>query len=218
MLDSLREAFRQAIVNFRTELRGGIPDEADALLRGMRQELVALQVQVHRIEGELRRARDEAAREALALETCIRREALARQAGDEETAEIAREFADKHRSRQEILSSKVEVIGRELEERKRSLADSTGRFKAAQVQREGLAATAGRAGARDRIRETDSLFEEMDRMGERIGDLEARTAAAEEVDASLSGGTHAADARTPPPSAPDVDARLDALKREMGNP
>ncbi len=153
----------------------------------------------------------------MALETCLRREALGRQAGDEETAGIAREFTEKHRIRLEILSSKAEVIGRELDERKRSLAESTARFKAAQVQREGLSATVGRAGARDRMRETDALFEDMDRMGDRIRDFEANTDAAEEVDEALSGGTEPAGARTPPPGDTDVDARLDALKRELGN-
>jgi len=217
MLDSLREAFRQAVVNFRTELRGGIPDEADAILRAMRQELVDLQIQTNQVEVELRRARDEAAREGLALETCLRREALAQQAGDDETAAIARDFAQKHRIRQEILSSKVEVIGRELDERRRSLAESTARLKAARVQREGLSATAGRAGARNRMRRTDALFEDMDRMGDRIRDLEAGVEAAEEVDEALAGGGRQASAEESRAPDADVDARLDALKRELGN-
>jgi hypothetical protein len=217
MLDSLREAFRQAIINFRTELRGGIPDEADVLLRAMRQELVALQLQTNQVEVELRRVREEAAREDVALETCLRREALAQQAGDGETAAIARQFAEKHRIRQDILSSKVDVIGRELDERRRSLAESTARFKAAQVQREGLSATAGRAEGRDRMRGADALFEDFDRMGDRIHDFEARTDAAGEVDEALSAGSGSATASTPPPGDTDLDAQLDALKRELGN-
>ena len=217
MLDALREAFRQAIVNFRTELRGGIRDEADTLLRGMRQELVALQLQTNQVEVDLRRARAELAKETIELETCLRREALARQAGDGETAAIARKFADAHRDRQEILSSKVEVLGRELEERKRSLAEATARFKAATVQREGLSATAGRTGARERLSEADSLFDEMDRMEERIEDFEARADGAEEVDEVLSGGTAAARSGTPPPEDADVVERLEALKRELGS-
>jgi hypothetical protein len=218
MFDSLREAFRQAIVNFRTELRGGVPDDSDSLLRAMRQELVALQIQTNQVEVELRRARAEAAEEGVALDTCIRREALARQAGDHETAAIAREFAEKHRVRKEILSSKVEVVSRELDERKRSLAESTARFKAARVQREGLSATAGRTGARDRMRGAEALFDEMDRMGEKVGDFEAYADAVGEVDEALSGGPRSAGTSPPSPSPADVDARLDALKREMGAP
>jgi phage shock protein A len=217
MLDALREAFRQAIVNFRTELRGGVRDEADDLLRGMRQELVNLQIQTHQVEVDLRRARAEAAKEGKELETCLRREALARQAGDEETAEIARKFAEAHRNRQQILSSKVDVLGRELEERKRSLAEATARFNAATVQREGLSATARRTGARGRLQDADALFDEMDRMGERIEDFQARSDAAQEVDDALSGGTEPARSGTPPSSDPDVEARLEALKRDLGN-
>jgi hypothetical protein len=65
--------------------------------------------------------------------------------------------------------------------------------------------------------EADSLFEEMDRMGARIGDLESTVDGAAEVDEALSPGPGSAGPRTPPSNDSDVEARLEALKRELGN-
>jgi phage shock protein A len=193
-----------------------VPETADDLLRAMRGELVALKAQTNRVEDDLGRSRSEAAQERTALDTCLRRAVLAQAAGDEETAAIARDFAAKHRARQEILSAKVAVLERELDERRSSLSELTGRFRSAQAAREGLSATAGRTDARERVRSTDALFDDLDRMAKRVHDLEARAGAAEELDETLSGRS-AGERPMTAPSAPDVDAQLDALKRELGN-
>ncbi len=213
MIESLREAFRQAVINFRTELRrDAVPEAADELLRAMRKELVLHQGLADRLEVDLQRTRDEAAKEKAALETCLRREELALRAGDEETASVAREFAGRHLRRQEILSSKANVLGQELDDHRRTLVELTARFKEARFRRESLAATAGRTEARERVQATDVLFDEMDRMEERIQDLEAQAGAAEEMDGVLSDTPRTERA---PARDVEIDTRLEELKRGL---
>lgn len=214
MLDSLREAFRQAAENFRSELdRDRVPEAADRLLRAMRDELVELRRQSDELGGELEQVREEAAQERVAAETCIRREEMAREIGDEETAAVARQYAGKHLRRHEILSRKSEVLAQELTDRRKALDEMTAQFKEARLRRESLSAAAGRTDTREEIRRADDLFHEMDRMAERIRDLEAGAAATQEIDEMF--GEEASGAESAAAEAPDLDARLEALKARM---
>ncbi len=213
MFESLREAFRQALENFNSEVkRDRVPEAADRLLRAMKSELVELQKQSMELESDLEAVREEEAKEHEAAKTCLRREDLARKIGDEETASLAREFAGRHLQRHEILAEKATVLTRELEERRANLEEMKGQFQEAQLRRESLAATAGRADTRDQIRRADDLFEEMDRFADRIRDLEANAQAAKDIGETLG-------ASSPPsrdtPDEDDLEARLEALKRRM---
>jgi phage shock protein A len=212
MLESLREAFRQAIENFQSEMnRDRIPEAADRLLRAMQHELVDLKRQTEELAEELERTREEAGREQEAAKTCARREEMARKIEDGETASVANEYALKHLRRHEILSQKVEVLSVELDDRRRNLDEMTVQFREARLRRESLSATVGRADTRETMRRADELFHEMDRMADRIRDLESRGAAGEEIDEML--GEKPSGERAP---EPDLDARLEALKRRMG--
>ncbi len=214
MFESLREAFRQALENFNSELnRDRIPEAADRLLRAMKAELVELQRQSDEIQKDLDVAHTEARREQDAARTCLRREAMALKIGDQETASLAHEYAGKHLRRHEILTEKTEVLARELEERRRNLEEMTSQFREARIRRESLAATAGRSETRDQIRDAQDLFDEMDRMARRIQDLEAGAGAAQELDEAL--GRQAA-GDTDEWGEEDLEARLEALKRRMG--
>src|SRR6185503_6175403 len=78
MFDSLRDAFREAIKNFKEELhRDEVPEAVDGLVRGMKQEYTAARARLHDLEEGIRRARAEAAIEAQELEKCQRRERMA---------------------------------------------------------------------------------------------------------------------------------------------
>ena len=213
MFESLREAFRQALDNFNTEVRRDrVPEAADRLLRAMKSELVELQKQSLELVDEVKGVREEAHREREAAKTCLRREEMALEIKDDETASVAKEFARKHLQRYEILTEKGEILQRELEERERNLDEMKRQFQEAKLRRESLAATAGRADTRDRIHGGDELFDELDRVAERIQDLEAQAAAAQDVGDTLRD--------RPSPSqesgaGDDLDARLEALKRRM---
>jgi phage shock protein A len=214
MFESLRQAFREAVDNFRTELnRDRVPEAADRLLKAMEQELISARTALSRLEDEVAAVEAQARAEEEEARTCLRRETMALKIDDEETAKVARDFAAKHLRRKDLLQEKASVLKRELADRKAEAAEMMEQLGAARVHRESLLATAGRTGARDQLQQAEDLFEEMDRMAERIQDMESRVDATGEVDDLLD---PAGSRRSPPPPADDVDARLEELKRRMG--
>lgn len=213
MIDSLRDAFRQAVENFRSELnRDRVPEAADRLLRAMHSELVEFERQSLALEDDLVRTREEAAEEKRAAETCLRREEMAKEIGDEETAGVAREFAAKHLHRHDILRDKAAVLTRQLEDHQAALGEMKDQFGRARTQRESLSSTAGRTDARESMRDADRLFDEMDRIAEGLRDFDAQAEAARELDEALG---DAPPGPPPGPSDAELEARLEALKRRM---
>jgi len=213
MFESLRQAFREAVDNFRNELnRDRVPEAADRLLKAMEQELVSARSTLSRLDEELTATKEQARAEEAEAKTCLRRESLARGIGDEETADVARQFAARHLRRKDVLEEKAAVLAKELADRKAEVAEMTEQLKSARVHRESLLATASRSGARDRLQQAEDLFDEMDRMAERIQDMESRVDATAEVHRTLDPDAHA------PPLSPEdlADARLEELKKRMG--
>ena len=217
MFRNLREAFREAVHNFRTELnRDQVPEAADRLLRAMEDELVRVRAEVKELESQLSRVRAQAAREEEEVRTCLRREELARQIGDEETVEVARSYARRHLRMKEVLTEKGEVLAREVEVRSTEVQEMLTSLKKARVQRESLLASSSRREAREQLQDADDLFAEMDRMSEKIEEMDRRNQAFQEVaemdasasDTGTSGGGQA--------SEMDMDDRLAELKRRMG--
>lgn len=215
MFEALRQAFREAAENFRTELnRDRVPEAVDGLLRAMQNELVDAKVHLDRLREEVTRTEAEAAREEDEAKTCLRREELALRISDTETALVARDFAEKHLRRHDLLKEKAGVLARELAERSAEVDDMMAQVKEARTRRSELAATAGRASARASFAEADDLFAQMDRMAEKISGFESQGAASQEVDELLG---HAPRADRPPPSGEvELDDRLAELKRKMG--
>jgi phage shock protein A len=134
---------------------------------------------------------------------------------DEETARVARDYAEKHEHRRSVLQHKALALKEELDMRQEDYGEMIEAIKDADKNREGLAATAGRATARNSIEEADDLFSELDRFADEIEGDDARRKANIEVDDLLDDRT---DSLGSPPDLGeiDVDARLEALKRAMG--
>jgi len=111
MFEDLRKAWREAVENFRREL-----EDDDAALGGdrrisaMRRDLETADGELRRLRAELSRARRRLEEERKEIGVCRRREALARGIGDEETAEIARRFAEKHTERAAVLEKLVDAL------------------------------------------------------------------------------------------------------------
>src|SRR5690554_6841276 len=100
MFEDLRRAFREAVDNFQQELtRDRIPGSVDRILAEMVGEVTAARERVAELESQIERSRAESVVEAREVATCVRRAALAREIGDEETARIADEYAERHRRR-----------------------------------------------------------------------------------------------------------------------
>lgn len=221
MFENLRAAFREAVGNFKQELsRDEVPEAVDRLLHGMREEVTDAKTRLHDLQEGIRRALAEAEREKREMETCERRERMARQIGDEETAGVAGDFARKHRERKDVLEQKALALQKELDLRKREIEAMLKQIKEAQKKRDTLAAELGRGSARESIRESKGLFDELDRMAEKMGDEGRQAEAAEELYRDTAAEDWESDlgldAEPPPRQEVDMDARLAELKKRMG--
>jgi len=224
MFEDLRDAFREAVDNFNKELhRDQVPRNVDDLLAGMTDELAAEIAQVRGLEGELEKTTAASQREKDAAATCRRREQLAREIGDEETAKLAAQHAGKHQGHHIVLEKKLEALREELAFRRGSVEEMTAQLAEAREKRGSLGATAGRTGARRALSDADDLFSELDRMAEKMEGGRADGADALD-DLELGGAEPTYDAGVddlvdpPPPHREerDVDAALAELKRRMG--
>jgi len=214
MFENLRQAFREALDNFREELnRDQVPESVDRLLAGMRNEVAEAKVALRALEDQLARTEAEIEHEARERATCLRREEMANAIGDAETAEVARRFAAKHEERHRIVTHKAAALREERTFRKREIEEMLAQVKQAQSKRDAVAATTGRTQARESIHAADDLFAELDRMAEKIDDADARADAARDFPNEFD--LHV-DPHAPRRPEPDMDRRLDELKRRMG--
>jgi len=125
MFQDLRNAWREAVENFRRELHGedGSKGGAHDRLRAMQKDVSIANSELKRIEREIANAREQAAAERQEEAVCRRREGLARGIGDEETATIAARFAARHAERAAVFERKAEVLEAERDLLQRELAD-----------------------------------------------------------------------------------------------
>jgi hypothetical protein len=109
MLDDWKQAWREAVENFRREVAG---DESpgSGKARAMQREFNSAQEALDRLDGEIRRTRRESEEERENEQVCRRREEMARRINDTETVRIAVEFAVRHAERAGILERKVSVL------------------------------------------------------------------------------------------------------------
>jgi len=221
MFDNLRQAFREAVDNFKEELnRDEVPEVVDGLLRQMEEEVVDAKAQLHTLEEQIRKALQLAEKEEKEVATCRRRQSMAEGIGDEETARIAVEFAEKHEKRKTVQERKALALKEELEMKMREIEEMMVQLKEARSKRESLTATRGRASARDSLGQADDLFAELDRMAEKIDDGDRRREAEEDLAADLgeeewrSSSDRTGDGR--PSQEETAEERLRELKRRMG--
>jgi hypothetical protein len=122
MFQDWKEAWRQAVENFRREIGDdGTPGDASPTARAMVRELTAAREAFSRLEAEILRARRDAEAEREAESICRRRETQARRIADEETIRIAVEYAERHAERAVIFERKVDVLSAERDLLRRDL-------------------------------------------------------------------------------------------------
>lgn len=204
MLKSISEVFRKSVEALLSELHTREPeDQVAELLTAMRKEMVAARAAIPDYEQDVVTAREAVAAERAEIERCERRAAMADRIGDEETASIAREYADRHRERLGVLERKGEAAEAELLLRRREVEEMTRQYRNADANRFGLVAQLRMRGRR--ASGGDDPFDDFARMEERI-DSEAATAEARrELD----------EEEPPPPPRSSIDDRLAELKRRM---
>lgn len=121
MFEDWKHAWRQAVDNFRRELGTDEAGPEAAGGAGTRRELTMARSALRKLDYELRRAEEELERERREEATCRRREGLARDIGDEETARLAAEYAARSAECVAVLARKVEVLGAERDLRGRDM-------------------------------------------------------------------------------------------------
>lgn len=109
MFDDWKQAWRQAVENFQREAAGGSTGARPRVL-AMERELTSASGALGKLEDEVRRTRRDVEREREEEQKCRRREALARNVGDEETVRLAVEFAQRHAERGAVLERKISVL------------------------------------------------------------------------------------------------------------
>lgn len=129
MFEDFRRAWRQAVTNFWRELEADVGPDGEGVYR----EVARARNQLDRLNGEIGDARQRLAEETEQAEICVRRERLARDIGDAETADLAAEYGARHRERAAVLERKVEALEaerslcrRDLGEMERALQDGRG--------------------------------------------------------------------------------------------
>ena len=218
MFEDLKSAFRAAIDNFNKELnREHVPETVDKLIGGMKNEVAEAKVQIGDLETQIEKAKKQTRREQQDAATCRRREKMALDIEDTDTAAVAAQYAEKHEEHVQVLQQKVVALEAELAFRREGVVEMIEKVKEAQVKRESLSATAGRSGARESLSAADDLFGELDRMADKIEGERAKGEAAEALgDLDFDDLDTHLDADEPPPPDVDYEARLEELKRKMG--
>lgn len=167
MFDDLRKAFQEAVANFWSELEGGQgPAAVSQLFRRLDREILSARLQVERLEEELARAVAQGAAAEREAVTCRRREGLAREAGDLETAEIAARFATRYERKRDIQGRKALVLKDELELCRSELEEMEARLEELRRRSELLAGAA-------ETWDTPSTLEDLEQLLERMGEMEA---------------------------------------------
>ena len=220
MFEDLRSAFREAYENFNKELnREHVPVTVNRLIGGMVDQITDVKAEVVNLGSQIGKALAEAEKERAEAVTARRRERMAREIGDRETADVAAQFAEKHEEHQQLLEQKAKALQAELDFRRQEVEEMTEKVKEAQAKRDSLSVTAGRSGARESISAVDDLFSELDRMAGKIDDERAEGEAAEaflDLDLGPEQSDYHVDLNGAPLPEPDYDARLAELKRRMG--
>ncbi len=220
MFEDLREAFKEALDNFNKELsRDQVSETADKLLIGMKNEIADEKAQVAGLEEQIEKTESQIERLAQESVTARRRLEMAQGIDDAETVKLASDYLTKVDGHRQVLAKKLAALREEFDFRQRTVEEMFAQFHEAKEKRAGLTATTGRSGARESISEADDLFDQLDRMADKIEGNRAQGEAAQafdELDLDEPSEYHVDIEELPPARELDVDAALEELKRRMG--
>ena len=111
MFDDLREAFKEALDNFNKELsRDQVSETADKLMVGMKNEIADEKAQVAGLDDQLRKTLEQIDRLEKDIKTARRRQEMASVIDDEETVNLAAEWATKAEGQRAILIKKAGAL------------------------------------------------------------------------------------------------------------
>lgn len=216
MFEDLRQAFREAMENFKEELnRDAVPGTMDRILHGMVTEVTEARARLKAVHADLEATRLRVAAEEEQVATMSRRKRMAGDIGDEETSHLAGEYLERHERRLAIFAQKAAALEQEAALLAAEVDEMTAKLKEARDSRASLASEASRTQARESLRESGDLFDEFDRMEARIRGVEVEADVARDFGDELDDLRLDPEAPTPRPEI-DYDAALAELKRRMG--
>ena len=170
MFREFKRAWKQAVDNFWHELEAD--DGQDAAYR----EVGRVRNQLNELEDAITDTRTRLAHEAEQVDVCVRRERMAKDIGDTETARVAAEYRARHSERAAVLEKKLEALEaerrlcrRDLQEMEKALQE--GRVQSARAELEDL----NRHPAEDAFRNLEdsdrarSADERLDELKKRMG-------------------------------------------------
>lgn len=138
MFSEFKRAWKQAVDNFWHELEGDAGD-GDAAYR----EVGRVRNQMEELDTAIGETRQRLSHETEQVRVCIRRERMAKDIGDAETARIAAEYRERHEERAAVLGRKLEALEaerrlcrRDLDEMEKALQD--GRVRSARAELDDL--------------------------------------------------------------------------------
>lgn len=216
MFEDLRQAFREALENFREELnRDAVPGAVDRILREMVSEVTDARTRLKAVEADLEATRLRVRSEDEQVATMERRHRMAVDIGDDETARVAGEYLERHRKRLLVFQQKEAALHQEAVLLRAEVEEMMAKLQEAQASRASLSAEAGRTQAREAVGESADLFEAFDRMERKIRGDEVEADVARDLESEFD------DLRVDPEAPPrrpeiDYDAALAELKRRMG--
>ncbi len=138
MFREFKRAWKQAVDNFWQELEA---DGEDA--GGAYREVARVRNQLEELDDAIADTRTRLAHETEQVQVCIRRERMAKEIDDVETARVAADYRDRHQERASVLERKLEALEaerrlcrRDLQEMEKALQE--GRVRAARAELEDL--------------------------------------------------------------------------------
>lgn len=139
MFQEFKRAWKQAVDNFWRELEADSEAGAGAAYR----EVARVRNQLDELEAEISGTRQRLSHEREQIKVCVRRERLAREIQDAETARVAAEYRVRHEERASVLEQKLNALEAERGLCRRDLAEmekalQEGRVSSARAELEDL--------------------------------------------------------------------------------
>lgn len=135
MFREFKRAWKETVDNFWAELEADSAGEAGAAYR----QVARVRNQLDELEDAISETHQRLAQESEQVKVCVRRERMARDIGDDETAEVAVEYRARHQERASVLEKKLDALEaerrlcrRDLDEMEKAL--QAGRVEAAQME------------------------------------------------------------------------------------
>jgi hypothetical protein len=163
MFDDWKRAWQQAVENFQREIADDDSVSGLAQVGAMRRDLTAARNALEQLGFELARAREECAEEEKQEANSRRRGELAASIGDDTTVKLARQWAERHQQRAQLLRQKAEILARELAMRNEDLQRMQNQFNEVQSQL-GTSASSTPSATMPPKRERDKLDRDFNRL------------------------------------------------------